>query len=59
MEDAEADGAAGGSFGFPVGVSHDRRSVGLGAPEAITGTNTLQGSAYVFAKPAAGFGQEK
>ena len=59
MEDAEADGAAGGSFDFSVAVGGDGSRVVVGAPNATSGPNALQAAQYVFAKPTAGFGQEK
>jgi hypothetical protein len=48
-----SDGAAGVGFGWSVAVSGD--TVVAGAQCAKVGTNTCQGAAYVFVKPASGW----
>ncbi len=50
------DGAAGDQFGFSVAISGD--SVVVGAPFDSVGTNSLQGSAYVFTRTLSSWNQQ-
>jgi hypothetical protein len=47
-----SDGAANDQFGFSVAVSGDGGTVVAGAFSATIGSNSRQGAAYVFVKPA-------
>jgi FG-GAP repeat len=51
-----SDGAATDILGSAVGVSSDGSTVVAGAPLAMVGSNSSQGAAYVFVKPAGGWG---
>ena len=51
-----SDGAANDGLALSVGMSGDGSTVVAGAPFAKVGSNTAQGAAYVFVKPAGGWG---
>ncbi len=51
-----SDGAAFDAFGFSVAVSADGSTVVAGARNATVGGNAGQGTAYVFSRPAGGWG---
>jgi hypothetical protein len=50
-----SDGAAGDELGFSVSISGDGGTVVVGAWFAKVGSNSQQGAAYVFVKPATGW----
>lgn len=50
-----SDGAVDDNLGLSVAVSADGSTVVAGAPYATVGSNTTQGSAYVFTRSAAGW----
>lgn len=57
VEQAElvaSDGLAGDQFGQAVAISADGNTVLVGAPTATVGSNTDQGTAYVFTKTEGG-----
>ncbi len=48
-----SDGTTGNWFGYSIAISGS--TVVVGAPQASIGSNTYQGAAYVFVKPASGW----